>query len=145
MMVCAYVPRAGRCGAGLVVRLGGGNIVANKRVGRMPKKHVELVRERSQGMCEGCHVRPANDVHHRRYLSRGGAHNVANLVHLCGFGNHAAGCHGLAHSGDAPEGWAVSAWDRRAEASIPFTDLHGVTYWLDDDGGKETDDFKGLE
>jgi hypothetical protein len=64
--------------------------------------------ERSGGLCEGCGLHPATEAHHRLYRSRGGKHTLANLVHLCGLGNH-TGCHGLAHSGKAGEdfGWAL--------------------------------------
>ena len=109
--------------------------MSNKRTGRMPEKTVQAVWARSGGVCEGCTVRQATQIHHRRTLARGGMHNLANLLHLCGSGNH-SGCHGLAHSGDAPEGWLISRWDTRAEEYIPFTD-HGLNEWqLHDAGGK---------
>lgn len=66
--------------------------------------------ERSGGTCEGCGGAPATEVHHRKFRSRGGLHNLGNLLHLCGWGNH-TGCHGRAHSADPPEGWAVHSWD----------------------------------
>lgn len=113
---------------------------------RLPHKAWMKVFERSHGMCEGC-GKPGSQVHHRRFRGRGGEHNLANLVMLCGVGN-TDGCHGRAHgagNGPAPEGWAISQFDRRGEASIPFTDMHGVTWFFDDDGNKETDDFKELE
>lgn len=109
--------------------------MSNKRTGRMPPDHPDLVRDRSGGMCEGCLVRPAADIHHRRFLSRDGKHNLANLAHLCGNGN-AAGCHGDAHSGACPDGWSISAWERRSEDSVPFIDLLGQAWMFDDHGGK---------
>lgn len=83
-----------------------------------PAKNVAAVKERSGGVCEGCGVRPATDVHHRRYRSRGGGHEVSNLLHLCGGesglagGNH-SGCHGVAHRGaGALVGWSVESGPR---------------------------------
>lgn len=113
--------------------------MSNKRTGRMPKDHPEKVRERSGGMCERCLVRPATEIHHRRYLSRGGKHNLANLIHLCGRGN-IDGCHGEAHTGIGAEvGTAISMHNPRPESAIALTDLLGRTWWLDDLGGKELD------
>lgn len=112
--------------------------MASKRVGRMPKKTVELVQERSQGMCEALCGRPAENIHHRRFLGRGGKHNIGNLLALCGQGN-TSGCHGMAHgTGDpAPDGWAISSWDERMEEMVPFTDLYGVAWWLTADGKRK--------
>ncbi len=119
--------------------------MSNKRTGRMPKENPEKVRERSGGMCEAGCGKPASEIHHRRFLSRGGRHNLANLWALCGGdsgmvgGNH-SGCHGRAHSGEALDGEAISRHDTRTEALIPVTDVNGVRWWLDDFGGKERDD-----
>lgn len=110
--------------------------MANKRTGRMPPDNVEKVRERSRGMCERCLTRPAVDIHHRRFLSRGGGHNVANLLHLCGSGN-IDGCHGEAHSGIGREvGAAISRFSQIPESEIPLTDLLGRVWLLGDDGSK---------
>jgi hypothetical protein len=76
---------------------------------RVPAKNVTAVKERSGGICEGCGIRPATEVHHRKYRSRGGGNEVSNLLDLCGWGNH-SGCHGEAHGSNAPEGWAVPSW-----------------------------------
>lgn len=70
--------------------------MSNKRTGRMPPGHPGKIDQRCHGMCEGCHQKPAMNLHHRRFLSRDGKHNLANLVALCGSGNH-SGCHGDAH------------------------------------------------
>lgn len=111
--------------------------MSNKRTGPMPKHHPEMVRDRSGGMCERCLVRPATEIHHRRYLSRGGKHNVANLLHLCGHGNY-DGCHGEAHSGIGAEvGSAISMHNKRHESEIAFTDLLGRSYYLLDDGTRK--------
>lgn len=110
--------------------------MSNKRSGRMPKDHPEKLTARSGGMCERCIVNPANDIHHRRYLSRGGMHNLANLIHLCGNGN-IDGCHGEAHTGIGGEvGTSISRHNPRHESEITFTDLLGRAWQLDDDGGK---------
>jgi len=48
-------------------------------------------------------------IHHRRYKSRGGGHEVSNLIHLCGSGNH-TGCHGTAHTGEGEtRGWSIES------------------------------------
>lgn len=110
--------------------------MSNKRTGPMPQKHVDAVQERSRGMCERCLVTPATNIHHRLYLSAGGRHNIANLLHLCGAGN-VSGCHGEAHTGIGREvGTSISRHTRLAPHEIPFTDLLGREWVLDDDGGK---------
>ncbi|MEJ6489746.1 HNH endonuclease signature motif containing protein [Leucobacter sp. USCH14] len=112
--------------------------MSNKRTGPVPAKTVEKLVERSGGMCEGGCGRPAEEIHHRRYLSRSGKHNLANLLALCGDGNHDNGkCHGIAHRGSkAPPGWAISRHERRHESEVPYVDLGGRTQWLDDEGGR---------
>lgn len=113
--------------------------MSNKRSGPMPKGHHEKVNDRCDGMCEGCHVRPANDLHHRLTLRRGGMHNLANLVALCGRGNHDNGvwCHGLAHANKGGEGWLISMHEKKPPAEIPFVDRDGTAWRFDDSGGKE--------
>lgn len=119
--------------------------MSNKRTGRMPPAHPEKVRQRSGGMCEAGCGKPASEIHHRRFLSRGGRHNLANLWALCGGeggmvgGNH-SGCHGRAHSGAALEGEAISRHELRGEALVPVYDLQGRRWWVDDLGGKVRDD-----
>lgn len=115
--------------------------MGGKRLGRMPKRNAELVVERSKSVCEGCLGARGVEIHHRRFKSRGGRHNVANLAHLC------STCHKRAHGliDGAGEGWEISQFDRRAESAVPFVDVHGVTWFFDDYGNKETDDFKELE
>ncbi len=73
------------------------------------------VKARSGGICEGCGVRRATDMHHRLYKSRGGLDTIDNLLHLCGGdsglpgGNH-SGCHGLAHTITGERvGWSVKS------------------------------------
>ena len=115
--------------------------MSNRRTGRMPPEHVEMVKARSKGMCERCLVRPATEIHHRRYLSRGGRHNVANLLHLCnpnGGGNAGDGCHADAHQKlGAETGMAISRFNPDPESVIPFTDMLGRSWVIDDAGGKD--------
>lgn len=99
----------------------------------IPAKTRRLVEVRSGGVCEGCGQRPATDVHHRKYLSRGGTHKLDNLLHLCGGaaglpgGNH-SGCHGVAHSTAGHEvGWSVHSWDDPAHVLVTY---RGVEMWL---------------
>src|SRR5690348_15468566 len=72
----------------------------------VPTANSTMVKVRSGGSCEGCEVETATEIHHRKFRSRGGGHEVSNLLHLCGWGN-TSGCHGKAHSADAPQGWAI--------------------------------------
>ena len=112
----------------------GGGGVSNRRTGRMPAEYPGIVAERSGGMCERCLVVPATQIHHRRYLSRGGKHNLANLLHLCGSGNF-EGCHGEAHTGIGGEvGTSISRHNPFPESAISYTDLLGRERWLDDSG-----------
>lgn len=109
--------------------------MSNKRTGPVPPGTVEKLEERSLGMCEGMCGKRAREIHHRRFLGRGGKHNVSNLLALCGRGNH-SGCHGIAHQGEAPDGWAISRHEPKHESEIPYVDLAGRTWWLDDEGGR---------
>lgn len=71
-----------------------------------PKIAAEI-RERSGGLCEGCHRNAETQLHHRLYKSRGGKGTVANGIALCGLGN-ASGCHGKAHTAEGEElGWSL--------------------------------------
>lgn len=115
--------------------------MSNRRTGAMPKQHPDMVRARSGGVCERCLVNPATEIHHRRYLSRGGRHNLANLLHLCnpnGGGNAGDGCHAEAHTGIGGEvGTSISRYNAFPESAISFRDLLGREWVLDDDGGKQ--------
>lgn len=102
-----------------------------KQPKRIPAKNRRLIELRSGGVCESCGDRPASDVHHRQYLSRGGSHDVHNLVHLCGFGN-ASGCHGRAHTNGWQEGLSIGRGYR--SELIPLL-YRGVWVIPDDDGG----------
>lgn len=102
-----------------------------KQPKRIPAKNRRIVEQRSQGVCEGCGDRPASDIHHRQYLSRGGSHDVHNLLHLCGFGN-ASGCHGRAHSDGEREGWSIRS--RYRSEVVPV--LYRGGWVLPDDAGK---------
>lgn len=102
-----------------------------------PSKVRSAIAARSQGVCEHCGVRPATDIHHRRFLSRGGASSVVNGIALCGGptglagGNH-SGCHGLAHTEKGHElGLSVHSWDDPRDVSVW---RRGVLVWLTADG-----------
>jgi hypothetical protein len=107
--------------------------------GPIPQKIRAAVRERSGGVCEVCHQRPATDQHHRLYQGRGGAHDVENLLDVCGPGN-VSGCHGRAHGThpklDTLPGTSISQWDKRSPAEIPFTDALGYVWVLFPNGTK---------
>jgi 5-methylcytosine-specific restriction endonuclease McrA len=99
----------------------------------IPTKVRAGVHKRSCGVCEGCGLRPAAEVHHRQYESRGGKHLLSNLIHLCGWGNH-TGCHGVAHSKAGEErGWSVRSGFTPAEMPVDHA-VHGRVL-LDDAGG----------
>lgn len=98
-----------------------------------PKSVKATIGERSQGVCEGCGERRGENIHHRKFKSRGGENTVENAILLCGFGN-SSGCHGRAHSGDGAElGWAVP---RYARPELWPAHRFGVGWVIyDNDGG----------
>jgi hypothetical protein len=106
----------------------------------IPARNRRIVQERCGGICEGCGKRPATDVHHRKYKSRGGTHDVWNLIAFCGGaggmagGNH-SGCHGVAHSAEGHElGWSVNSWgDPRLTPAL----WRGEQSWLTAEGRVE--------
>lgn len=100
---------------------------------RWPKRVADIIHTRSDGICEGCNRRPATEMHHRQYASRGGKSTVQNGLHLCGMGNvQGAGCHGVAHSGEGHElGWSVNSWDDPALVAVLY---RGVMSWLTPQG-----------
>lgn len=83
------------------------------------------VEARSGGLCEGCGLVRADEIHHRKFRSRGGSNDVENLLHLCGSGNH-SGCHGAAHGAPpTPErcsalGWAVAKWEDPLDVPLVY-------------------------
>lgn len=91
------------------------------------KREYERVRDRADGTCEGCGERSAEQMHHRRFRSRGGKHVVANLVHICHL------CHGRAHGPNPPAGWAISQYEQHPDHLIPFQAFDGLS-WLTKDG-----------
>lgn len=107
-----------------------------KQPKNIPAKNRRLVEQRSGGVCESCGDKPASDVHHRKYLSRGGSHDVHNLIHLCGGafgmtgGNH-SGCHGRAHKTGEREGLAIRSHERSELIPVLY---RGVWVLPDDDG-----------
>ena len=61
------------------------------------RKNKILAYERSGGMCELCHCRPAQEVHHIVYRSHLGTSILSNLACLC------LQCHNEAHGVNAKE------------------------------------------
>jgi hypothetical protein len=103
----------------------------------IPPGNRRIVMERCGGLCEGCGKRPVTDLHHRKYKSRGGGHEVSNLLGLCGGagglsgGNH-SGCHGVAHSAEGGElGWSCNSWENPKHRPVLY---RGTLMWLVDDG-----------
>lgn len=84
---------------------------AEKQPKQIPDARRAEVEQRSGGLCESCGVAPAQNIHHRQYLKRGGTHDLHNLIHLCGLGN-TSGCHGRAHNAGEGSGLSVWSWAR---------------------------------
>src|SRR5690606_8934829 len=102
----------------------------------IPAKTRKALRERSGGICEGCGWWPATQAHHRRYKSRGGGHELSNLLALCGSGNH-TGCHGRAHTAEGEQlGWSVES-GIEPPSRYPLT-YRGERAVLDDNGDVHT-------
>ena len=104
---------------------------------RIPASVVKKVRERAQSVCERCRKPGRTELHHRQFRGRGGAHTPSNLVAVCGFGN-TDGCHGFAHTRETEAraaGWSISS-GRRDTGAIPFRDVAGFWWLLDDIGEK---------
>ena len=104
-----------------------------------PASVQKIIRTRSKGICEGCGLAEATEMHHCQFRSRGGPDTAGNALHLCGWGNH-TGCHGIAHSGAAGEaiGWAVRS--RHDALQVPkLIVINYVKTWVrfDDAGGHE--------
>ena len=102
----------------------------------VPEGVVLALEIRSFGMCEGCGLRRATEIHHRKFRSRGGDNSIENLLHLCGWGNH-TGCHGAAHGGGTEEerlraiGWAVKPDETPADVVLLY---RGKVRYLTEDG-----------
>lgn len=96
----------------------------------IPKTQRDLLRIRSQGVCEICGVAIATNWHHRKNRSQGGAHDLSNALHLCGSGT--TGCHGMVteHPIKAfDNGWSVRSRFRPADVIVK---RQGEWVWLDD-------------
>lgn len=95
----------------------------------IPEPVRRQLEERSGGVCEGCGQARAINMHHRKYLSRGGDHTLSNLIHLCGAGN-TSGCHGRAHKDGSDNGWSVHRWETPSEIPV---DYRGQLRYLTDE------------
>jgi len=96
-----------------------------------------LIVARSGGVCEGCGVAPASQIHHRLFKSRLGFGNPANGLHVCvgAVGGNIDGCHGTAHAGYIGEslGWSIrSGFD---PLLVPTFRRVDATWWRFDDAG----------
>jgi hypothetical protein len=83
------------------------------------KAQRELLRLRSQGVCELCGADQATNFHHRKNRSQGGGNELSNAMHLCGSGT--TGCHG--HVTENPAlayrfGWSVKSFADPAETLV---------------------------
>lgn len=100
----------------------------------------DIVRNRSEGLCEKCKrvltpnnggkdvLLSARSIHHRKPQSRGGRDIVVCMVNLCVF------CHNLIHADEESaetEGWIVL---RRDPARVPFHSWRGWVLPLPDGG-----------
>lgn len=84
----------------------------------------EIVRERSQGLCERCGYGGGQTLHHRlkrSHLPRNDQWQVWNCAMLCGDG--VRGCHGWVEhfpNDAAGEGWHVRPWEDPAEKKVLY-------------------------
>ena len=77
----------------------------NTNRGKVPRPVLNAIRERANGRCERCLIRPDVLTHHRVRRSQGGRHTVSNCVRLC------IPCHTDVHRIGArayETGWLVS-------------------------------------
>lgn len=105
-----------------------------------PPAVLDLVHERSGGMCEICSTewdeKPAQEHHHRRGRASGGTRRASSAtaaacLHLC------RDCHRMAEKERRVAlllGWAVNQNTDPAGASVV---RRGERVWLDDSGGFE--------
>lgn len=99
------------------------------------KRAYQRVAERSFGLCEGCGHARASQMHHRKYRSRGGLDEVANLLHLCAgvVGGNVDGCHGRAHTQEGEDdGWSLPSGVTPAHELVLY---RGNWVYLLPDGG----------
>lgn len=105
-----------------------------KTKNRVPREVVEVVHERSQGVCEalireaGCNGQ-AEHLHHRQMRSQGGQHLVVNIINICHL------CHHYVHMHPAisyENGWLVKSTGNPAQAPVK---RHGGFIVLTREGG----------
>lgn len=103
-----------------------------------PTAAQRLIRARSRGICEGCGLAEAKEMHHCQYRSRSGPSTPGNALHLCGWGN-TSGCHGVAHDGTKGEvlGWSIRSGHDPLEVPRRIV-LNFTKVWalFDDEGGR---------
>jgi len=110
---------------------------------RVEEKERFAVFARALYRCERCGGDLSSvgvSVHHRHPRKMGGSrradlHLPANLIVLCGSGT--TGCHGWVESNRnkaREEGYLIFAIDNAMD--IPFTDIHGIRWFIDNEGGK---------
>ena len=92
----------------------------------------QLLRQRSNDLCERCGQKYGTNAHHRKNRSQGGADTLSNLLWLCGSGT--TGCHGYIteHPRDSyNHGWSVLSHHNPADIPVEY---RGTWMWLDDSG-----------
>ena len=104
--------------------------------------------ERALYKCERCGGGPDTfgwSVHHRVPRGMGGSknpmlHETANLILLCGSG--VTGCHGWVESNrDQAKKTGFLLYKVDSAPEIPFTDNKGITWIIDNEGGKKKFDI----
>jgi len=95
----------------------------------------KVVKARSEGRCEICHIAPATDMHHRRNRSQGGKWTPENLMHLC----HMHHMHITVNPRTAREqGWSVPSYLDPASTPVWVTQREFV--FLTTDGNYQNKD-----
>lgn len=92
----------------------------------------QLVRQRSDGTCEGCGLRPASEWSHRVSRAHSGPWSASNGLYLCGPG----GCHAAAHASPLwarERGWILRSTDN--PLTVPAWHARHGWVLLDDAGG----------
>lgn len=104
--------------------------------GRALQRLIAVVDERERQKCARCGriIWVGGSRHHRKFRSRGGSDEVANLVLMCGSGT--TGCHGWVHANPRAArevGFALESWE--GPDAVPIVHALYGRVWLDVDGG----------